>query len=131
LFETSDVVSLHAPNVPANRGLITEALLASLPEGGTFLNTARGALVDEAGMARVAAARPDLTFLLDVTDPEPPAPDSPLFRLSNVVLTPHIAGCEGAECRRMGGLMLDEYDRFVRGEPLLHRYPSERRAHLA
>jgi len=131
LFAQSDVVSLHAPNVPANRGLITESLLASLPEGATFLNTARGALVDEEAMARVAAARPDLTFLLDVTDPEPPAADSPLFRLPNVVMTPHIAGCEGAECRRMGRLMVEEHDRFVRGEPLLHRYPAEQRAHLA
>jgi phosphoglycerate dehydrogenase-like enzyme len=69
-------------------------------------------------MIDVLQQRPDLCAVLDVTYPEPPAPDSPLYTLPNVVLTPHIAGSVGAECQRMGRAMVDELARFVRGEPL-------------
>ncbi|HEX2742286.1 MAG TPA: NAD(P)-dependent oxidoreductase, partial [Rubrobacter sp.] len=75
--------------------------------------------------------RPDLTAVLDVTHPEPPEPDSPLYDLSNVVLTPHIAGSQGDECRRMGRLVVDELRRYVAGEPLEHEITKERAAVMA
>jgi phosphoglycerate dehydrogenase-like enzyme len=62
--------------------------------------------------------RPDLFAVLDVTWPEPPEPDSPLYTLPNVLLTPHIAGSMHGECRRMGRAMVDELARWQRGEPL-------------
>ena len=65
-----------------------------------------------------SSRRADLQAVLDVTDPEPPHPDSPLYTLSNVMLTPHIAGSAGAECRRMGRSMVEELRRYVNGEPL-------------
>lgn len=118
LFARSDAVSLHAPWLSATEGMITGAHLAAMRENATFINTARGALVREAEMIDVLQQRPDLCAVLDVTYPEPPASDSPLYTLPNVVLTPHIAGSVGAECRRMGRAMVDELARFVRGEPL-------------
>ncbi|MFO7631166.1 MAG: hydroxyacid dehydrogenase, partial [Caldilinea sp.] len=118
LFSRADVVSLHAPWLPQTEGMITGAHLASMPANATFINTARGALVREAEMIQVLQQRPDLDAVLDVTYPEPPAPDSLLYSLPNVVLTPHIAGSVGAECRRMGRAMVDELARFLRGEPL-------------
>ncbi|MBB4907560.1 NAD(P)-dependent oxidoreductase [Actinophytocola algeriensis] len=75
-------------------------------------------LVDERALVDVLRRRPDLFAVLDVTDPEPPPPGSPLFSLPNVVVTPHLAGSLGLECRRMGQAMADELDRYVRGEPL-------------
>lgn len=63
--------------------------------------------------------------MLDVTDPEPPPPDSPLYTLPNVTLTPHIAGSRGQECRRMGGYALAELKRFIAGEPLKWRVTRE------
>jgi phosphoglycerate dehydrogenase-like enzyme len=66
----------------------------------------------------VLSSRPDLQAVLDVTHPEPPAQDSALYTLPNVVLTPHIAGSVGQECRRMGRCMVEELQRYVRGEAL-------------
>ncbi|MFE1953786.1 hydroxyacid dehydrogenase [Streptomyces sp. NPDC059524] len=131
LFATCQVVSLHAPLLPATRGAIGESLLNSLEPGATLINTARGALIDEPAAVRVLRARPDLTAVLDVTHPEPPAPDSPLFTLPNVVLTPHIAGALGAERHRLGQLVLDEVRRFTLGEPLQHALDPARAASLA
>jgi phosphoglycerate dehydrogenase-like enzyme len=99
-------------------GLITGAHFLSMKPGAAFINTARGAVVREAEMAEAARQRPDLQFVLDVTYPEPPASGSPLYSLPNVVLTPHIAGSMGRECRRMGRFMVDEVRRYLAGEPL-------------
>lgn len=131
LFATCHVVSLHAPLLPETRGIVGARLLSSLLPGATLVNTARGALVDEAALADVLRARPDVTAVLDVTHPEPPAPDSPLYDLPNTVLTPHLAGALGAERHRLGHLVLDELDRLLRGEPLRHAVDPERAATLA
>jgi len=118
IFSTCDVVSLHAPNLPETRGMVSAPLLGSMRPGATLINTARGAVVDEAALIETLVARPDLFALLDVTDPEPPVKGSPLYTLPNVVLTPHIAGSMGDECRRMGRLAVDECQRFLDGRPL-------------
>ncbi|MBV8780066.1 MAG: hydroxyacid dehydrogenase [Phycisphaerae bacterium] len=119
VFTRADVVSLHAPLRPETVGLITGAHLRSMNPRATFLNTARGAIVRMDQLIEVATDRPDLQFILDVTDPdEPPHRESPLYDLPNVLLTPHIAGSSGGECRRMGRWMVEELERFVAGEPL-------------
>jgi phosphoglycerate dehydrogenase-like enzyme len=61
---------------------------------------------------------------LDVTDPEPPALDSPLRRMPNVVVTPHIAGCI-ENCNRMGELGVEELRRFFAGEPPIYRITTD------
>ena len=121
LFERSRVVSVHAPWIPGvNDGMIGRAELESLPQGAVFLNTARGALVDEDALVAVLRERPDLLANLDVTYPEPPADDSPLWELPNVKLTGHIAGSLGTERTRLGRLVVDELERWLAGEPLQH-----------
>jgi phosphoglycerate dehydrogenase-like enzyme len=120
LMATSDVVSLHAPNLPHLHYMINADLLARMKDGALFINTARGALVDEAALlTELQTGR--ITAVLDVTDPEPPVPDSPFWTLPNVIYTPHIAGSMCQECQRMADFALDELDRFLTGEPL--RYP--------
>lgn len=121
LFATADVVSLHAPLLPATTGMIDAALLRRLPEGATLINTARGGLVDEDGLVAVWQERPDLTALLDVTVEEPPAESSPLWTLENVELTPHVAGSMGEDRAAMGRLVAAELRRWAAGEALQHR----------
>lgn len=131
LFRRSQVVSLHAPWLPETVGLITGAHLASMPQDATFINTARGAIVREPEMIDVLRERPDLFAVLDVTYPEPPAAASPLYTLPNVVLTPHLAGSLGGECRRMGRTMVDELRRYLAGEPLRWAVTRAQAAHMA
>ena len=131
LFASSDVVSLHVPLLPETEGMILGSHLASMKRNATLINTSRGAVVREAEMVEVLGERPDLWAVLDVTHPEPPEPDSRLFDLPNVVLTPHIAGSLGNECRRMGRLVVDELRRYVAGEPLKHEITRERAALMA
>ncbi|MHC4562363.1 MAG: hydroxyacid dehydrogenase [Planctomycetota bacterium] len=125
VFARSDVVSLHSPNLPETKGIITGAHLASMKPYATFINAARGAIVREDEMIAVLQSRPDLMAVLDVTDPEPPVNDSPLWTLANVVLTPHIAGSMGPERARMGWLMVEELRRYLAGEPLQHEVTRE------
>lgn len=119
LFARSQIVSLHAPDLPELRGLVDARRLSLLRDGAWFINTARGALVDEPALAReLDGGR--INACLDVTDPEPPASSNPLLRMPNVVVTPHIAGAIGHDCRRLGALCMDELDRYLRGVPPLH-----------
>jgi phosphoglycerate dehydrogenase-like enzyme len=120
LFERSQVVSLHCPLLPETTGLIDGGLVRSLPFGATLVNTARGAVINEPELIAVLTHRTDLTAVLDVTWPEPPAGDSLLYLLENVVLTPHLSGSMGAERERMGQLVVEEASRWLRGEPLQH-----------
>ncbi|MET9799350.1 hydroxyacid dehydrogenase [Streptomyces sp. NPDC006368] len=116
LCARADIVSVHAPQLPATHHLIGAAQLALMPDGATLINTSRGSLIDgTALLPHLTAGR--LHAVLDVTDPEPPPPDSPLYRLPNVLLTPHIAGSLGNELHRMADQALDELERYVRGVP--------------
>ena len=84
----------------------------------TLINTARGAIIKESEMIEVLRKRRDLTAVLDVTDPEPPAADCQLLALPNVVVTPHIAGSMGTEINRLGRYIVDELHRYIAGQPL-------------
>ncbi|MGP4112773.1 hydroxyacid dehydrogenase [Streptomyces sp. 4N509B] len=112
----ADVLSLHAPALPATRHLIGRAELAALPPHAVLVNTARGALVDTAALEE-ACLSGRLHAVLDVTEPEPLPPESPLYELPNVVLTPHVAGSLGSETRRMADAALTELERYAAGLP--------------
>lgn len=118
VFGRGDVVSLHAPLLPETVGLVRGAHLRAMRPHATFVNTARGALVDEPALVQALRERPDLTAVLDVTDPEPAPADSPLRALPNVVLTPHLAGARHREIELLGRLACDELARWIQGEPL-------------
>lgn len=131
LFTRSDVVSLHAPLLPQTIGLVGAEHLRRMKPHATFVNTARGAIVREPELVAVLRERPDLTALLDVTDPEPAPVDSPLRALPNVILTPHIAGARHREIALVGRVVLEELDRYLSGQPLCFGLDQVRVASMA
>jgi len=123
LLRTSDVVSIHAPNTAETRHMLDARALALLQDGATLVNTARGAIIDEAALAQeLTTGR--IWAILDVTDPEPPAADHPFRRLPNITLTPHIAGCTDRGRRLIGEYVVEEVSRFIAGKP--QRYAMTR-----
>jgi phosphoglycerate dehydrogenase-like enzyme len=118
-FTQAQVVSLHAPNLPATKQMVKEHHFASMRPNATFINTARAQIIDQDALLDTLQARPDLTAVIDVTDPvEPPPAGSRYYTLPNVFLTPHIAGSVGNEVARLADYVIDEADRFMRRQPL-------------
>jgi len=93
-----------------------------MKDDAVLINTSRGQNIDQQALiAELEKGR--LFAFLDVTDPEPPAVDSRLRTLPNVVLTPHVAG--GGPNPRMGDHAVEELRRFFAGEPPLHEVTRE------
>ena len=125
LFAKAYIVSNHIPDLETTRGVLDKKLFASMRDGATFINTGRGAQVVEADMIAVLKARPDLTALLDVTAPEPPTADSELWRLPNVIISPHIGGTTGHEVVRLADCAVDEFEAWQKGRPLRYEVTRE------
>ncbi|WP_420032038.1 hydroxyacid dehydrogenase [Streptomyces sp. cg28] len=100
LFATSGVVSLHAPLLAGTRHMIDRTLIERLRPGATFINTARGGLVDQEALAD-RLDRGDIAAVLDVTDPEHLPADARLRHTPHTFITPHIAGSVGNELGRL------------------------------
>lgn len=116
LVRRSDVVSIHAPETTETHHQFDARRLSLLRDGATLINTARGTLVDTAALTQeLTSGR--IHGVIDVTDPETLEPDSPLYDLPNVLLTPHLAGSLGGEVRRLGESAVEELERYARGLP--------------
>jgi len=121
IFSECDVVSIHTPLLEETKGLIGRHHLSKLRAGATLINTARGEIIAATELEEALSSRPEIHAVLDVTHPEPPEPTSKLYALPNVVLTPHLAGCSGRECRRLGEAMFEELWSWSRGDRLNHQ----------
>lgn len=126
VFSLSDVVSVHIPEKLETRGVITNSHFLQMKPNSTFINTARGSIVKEEEMIEALTDREDITAVLDVTDPEPPRTGSLLYKLDNVVLSPHISGSFSYEKRRLGDYMIEELKRFIDGDRLEYLLNSEK-----
>ena len=116
LLRRSDIVSLHAPDIPETYRMLDRDRLSLVQDGGVLINTSRGALVDPVALTdELVSGR--LNAVLDVTEPEPLPAGSPLYGLPNVFLTPHIAGSLGNELERLGRIVVDELQRLTAGQP--------------
>lgn len=91
LFQRADVISLHVPATPTTRQLVDARRLALTRGGAYLINTGRGSLIETAALVEALQAGHLAGAALDVFDPEPLEPESPLRRLPNVLLTPHAA----------------------------------------
>ncbi|SIO26062.1 hydroxyacid dehydrogenase [Agromyces cerinus] len=125
LLSTSDVVSVHAPSLPATRNLIDARGIGLMRVGSTLLNTARGEIIDQDALtARVLAG--ELFAILDVTTPWVLATDHPLYAHEHVMLTPHVAGSLGVELGRLADVVHDELERLIDGRALAHEVEADR-----
>ena len=119
LLSTADVVSLHVPLLPGTRHLIAEAELRRMKPTAFLINTARGPVVDQAALLRALQEGWIAGAGLDVFDPEPLPPDSPLVHLENVVLTPHMASQTEQGLLRMG-MVVEDILAVLQGRPPRH-----------
>jgi phosphoglycerate dehydrogenase-like enzyme len=114
-----DVVVLSAPATDATEGLLDARRLGLLRPEAIVVNVARGTLIDEAALAEALTARRIRGAVLDVFAEEPLPADSPLWRLPNALVTPHVSGVSPARFwDRMGALFLENWERYRGGESL-------------
>ncbi|MER5183503.1 hydroxyacid dehydrogenase [Streptomyces sp. NPDC002896] len=130
LFAQSDAVSVHTPLLPATRGLVSRELLHSMRPESILINTARGAVVDQDALTDILLEG-RIRAVLDVTDPEVLPPDHPLWDCENALITPHLAGSQGNEWRRLAELAVSEASRWAAGDGFAHPVRRERLAFLA
>jgi phosphoglycerate dehydrogenase-like enzyme len=124
LLTQADIVSLHVPLTPENQHLINRGTLQMMKPGAILVNTARGGLVDETALAEALTSGRIAAAALDVLEQEPPAPDNPLLRLENVLITPHIAaGTRDALITKMQSAFANMV-RHTRGQPLVNVVPE-------
>lgn len=121
LLAESDIVSLHVPLTPETAHLIDAAAIARMKPGAVLVNTARGGLVDQAALTAALADGRLGAAGLDVFEHEPADPADPLFRLANVVVTPHVAWLTTGTFDRSFDIAAENCRRLGAGEALLHR----------
>ncbi len=124
VLRASDIVSLHVPLTPDSRRMIGAAEIALMKPAAYLINTCRGPVVDEAALAAALAKGTIAGAGLNVFDQEPPPADNPLFRLPNVVLTPHFAGPTWDNQQARFRNAFDNCQRVARGEKPLWVIPE-------
>ena len=117
----SEVITIHAPKLDATYHMWNEKHFKLMRDDAVFVNTSRGANLDEAALVAELEKGRFFAFL-DVTDPEPAAPDSPLRKLDNVILTPHMAGLQSY---RIGARKVEELRRCFAGEEQIFQVTRE------
>ena len=118
LLKRSDFLSINVPLTPLTETMIGEKELSLLPKGAVVINTSRGKVIDEKALIKYLRNGHLLGAGLDVFAQEPPDKDNPLFKLLNVVVTPHIAyNTKEAYLRLMEGV-IENLEAFVKGKPI-------------
>lgn len=118
LLEYSDYITLHCPLNDQTKYMINKEAISKMKTSAVIVNTGRGPLINEADLCEALAAKRIAGAGLDVQEVEPPAEDSPLYTLDNVIITPHM-GWKGLETRqRLVGIIRDNVQAFFKGEPI-------------
>jgi phosphoglycerate dehydrogenase-like enzyme len=121
LLAEADVVTLHVPLTPETTHLIDAASLARMKPGAVLINTARGGLVDQPALTEALQSGRLAAAGLDVFETEPPDFSAPLFRLPNVVVSPHVAWLSTGTFDRSFVVAAENCRRLAAGEALLHQ----------
>ena len=131
IFENCDVISNHLANKPELNDILNYDLFSLMKENAVFINTGRGAQVNEIDLARALKESPFRTAALDVLKDEDKPQNSPLFECKNAFITPHIAGSIGYEVTRMADFIIDEYERYLKGEQCSGEVTLEKLKYMA
>jgi len=118
----ADALVIASALTAETKGMIDAAALAAMKPGGILVNIARGAIVDTLALADALNRGHIAAAGLDVTDPEPPPVDHPIWNCRNLIVTPHVSGIGSpAVRRRIAALVRENVERFVTGRDLAHR----------
>ena len=120
VIEESDVLTMHAPLMPATRNMISDREFGMMKKKPLIINASRGGLVDEAALVRALDAGRISGIGFDVLTSEPPLPDNPLLSVldrPNVVVTPHTAWASDEAMQTLWDQVVDHLESFRRGEP--------------
>lgn len=118
LLENSDYITLHCPLNDQTKHIINKEAIGKMKPSVVIVNTGRGPLINEADLCEALLSKRIAGAGLDVQEVEPPAEDSPLYTLDNVIITPHM-GWKGLETRqRLVGIIRDNVQAFFKGEPI-------------
>jgi glyoxylate/hydroxypyruvate reductase len=118
MLHEADFLVLAAPHTPETEGIIGERELAAMKPSAVFINIGRGSLVDEPALIRALQEQRLAGAALDVFQSEPPPPDSPLWEMPNVIVSPHSASTVTQENARITDLFCENLRRYLAGQPL-------------
>jgi phosphoglycerate dehydrogenase-like enzyme len=118
IIETCDVVSLHCPLTPETEGLFDAAAFRRMKRSAVLVNVARGGVVNETDLCEALKARTIRAAAMDVFSIEPLPNDSPLLRLDNIVVTPHLAASTADTFEPTVRRMYRNMEHVARGEPV-------------
>jgi len=120
LLPRCDWLVIACPLTPGTRGLVDARLIAALPRGARIVNVARGEIVSEQALIAALESGHLAGAYLDVFETEPLPPESPLWDLPNVLITPHDSAAAAGNDERVLAIFLDNLGRWQRGEPLVN-----------
>jgi glyoxylate reductase len=121
LLEGSDFVSLHCPLTPVTHHLIDAAALGRMRSSAILVNTARGPIVDSVALRKALEDGQIAGAALDVTEPEPLAPDDPLLEAPNLIVVPHIGSATRRAREQMAELAVENLLAGLAGRPMPHQ----------
>jgi phosphoglycerate dehydrogenase-like enzyme len=131
IFSKCDIITNHIANNPQTQNFYTKDLFELMGDQVVFINSGRGQQVVERDLAEAMKKRPASCALLDVTNPEPPKEDCPLFEADNIFINPHIAGAQNNELERMVDYLIDDATSFLEGIELKYEITLENISRLA
>jgi phosphoglycerate dehydrogenase-like enzyme len=125
LLPRCDWLIIACPLTPETRGLVDAGLIATLPRGARIINIARGEIVAEQALIGALRSGHLAGAYLDVFETEPLPPESPLWDLPNVLITPHNSSAAAGNDERVLAIFLDNLGRWHRGEALVNEIPKQ------
>ena len=126
LLIESDFVIAVAPLTPQTTGMLGKAQFEKMKPTAVLINLGRGPLVNTDDLVEALTSAKIGGACLDVTDPEPLPAEHPLWKLPNVIITPHCAANSPKYFDRATEVFCDELDRFLSGKPLVNLVPRDR-----